>query len=162
MYLFPVQENQRVELVDVKFCHRVIPLSRRGHVTGWHPVRPGHAQIPFESRLERDAISWLAAAEEFESIQSQPLTITFRDEQEIRRYTPDFLVSFAQGSTPPTRCGRIPWHCFLVEVKYEQDWCQHEARAALQIHAAIQATQHPLVVLTERDVRPAIKGRRHE
>lgn len=160
MYLFPEQADQCIELVSVKFCHRTIPLSRRGHVTGWHPVRPGHPQIPFESRLERDAISWMAAAEGFGNIQSQPLTITFREDGEIRRYTPDFLVSFLDGKKPSTLCGQIPWCCFLVEVKYERDWLLHQPRARHQIQAAIKATQHPLVVLTEHDLRPAVRGRR--
>ena len=73
---------------------RRIPLSHGAHVTGWHPVRPGHGMVQFESALERDCIAFLAQLTGFLRIKSQPTTVACAYGGRVRRYTPDFLVDF--------------------------------------------------------------------
>ena len=144
-----------VRIAAVSFGFRSIPLSRRGHVVGWHPVRPGHAQVPFESRLERDAIAWLAGQPGFASISAQPFTVWLSKDDGAGRYTPDFHVQFDYERNDSSN-DRLPVGGFLIEVKYEAEWraaaCTDQ-RAALS--AAAQVVHAPIVVLTERDLRSA-------
>lgn len=142
-----------VALAKVCFGYRKIPLSRWGHVIGWHPVRPGHAQVPFESRLERDAISWCADLPGFERIEAQPFTVWASDEAGSLRYTPDFRVWLDSEAELSSHAGVLPATTFLVEVKYEADWEAQGASLRSLLSAASQVTHEPLVVLTERDVR---------
>ena len=71
---------------------RRIPLSLGTHVTGWHPMLPGHGVVRFESALRRDCIGFLARHPGFLRIRSQPTTISFVHADYARRYTPDVLV----------------------------------------------------------------------
>ena len=74
---------------------RRIPLSHGGHLTGWHPVRPGHGSVPFESALERDAITWLSQWPGFCRLVAQPITVEYlHADGRLAHYTPDFFVVF--------------------------------------------------------------------
>lgn len=79
-------------VVDIKPRHRRIPLSRAKHVRGWHPVRPGHGAVGFESKLESRFLTFIAQAASELTAQSQPITITYLIDGRRRRYTPDFLI----------------------------------------------------------------------
>lgn len=81
-----------ITITRIDWGRRVIPPSRSTHVRGWHPVRPGHAAVPFESRLESKLISRLASYPELVRIRSQPVTIEYRHGERLTKYTPDFLV----------------------------------------------------------------------
>ena len=73
---------------------RRIPLSHGTHVTGWHPMRPAHGVVQFESAPGQDCIGFLARHPRFLRIRSQPTTISFVRGGYARRYTSDFLVGF--------------------------------------------------------------------
>lgn len=146
-----------VPVSRVSFGYRKIPLSRRGHVRGWHPVRPGHAQIPFESTLERDFISWVVLQPGFLAIESQPFTLWLADGR--TRYTPDFRVDFEQGEKLD-RAASFPrptgWDrsSYLVEIKYEVDWVAAQCDGLeVLLSAASQVLRVPLLVVTDRDLR---------
>ena len=144
-----------VALDKVCFGYRKIPVSRRGHVVGWHPVRRGHAQVPFESRLERDVITWAAALPGFRRIQAQPFTLWLPDDSSAVRYTPDFYIEFSCIVSRNLHCGLPPTNSFLVEAKYDGDWQQHKQQLRPKLIAACQVLSIPLIVLTEYDVRAA-------
>ena len=79
-------------LLEAKPSHRRIPLSRANHVRGWHPIRPGHGAVAFESKLESRFLTLIALSAPDLTVQSQPVTITYLLDGCRRRYTPDFLV----------------------------------------------------------------------
>jgi len=86
---------------------RRIPLSRRSHIIGFQPLATGTAE--HESALERDFVTLTSFLDPAASIISQPVTLTFQDGFNRRRYTPDFLIR------------RIGAAAELVEVKYRVD-----------------------------------------
>ncbi len=86
---------------------RRIPLSRRSHITGFRPV--GAEAVEHESALERDFVTLVSFLDAAAVITSQPLTIEFQDGAQLRRYTPDFRVTWSDGRSE------------LVEVKYRSD-----------------------------------------
>ncbi len=164
MYEFN-EKHPLVAVCKVVHGYRKIPLSRRGHVRGWHPVRRGHEPVSFESTLERDFISWVVLQPGFKAIESQPFTLWLADGR--TRYTPDFRVDFATGdsSSASQRSNRAPpWQhsTCLVEIKYEVDWQASAAeQLTQQLLAAGQVLGAPLLVVTDRDLRP--QGRvRHD
>lgn len=79
-------------LLEAKPSHRRIPISRANHVRGWHPIRPGHGAVAFESKLESRFLTLVALLAPDLTVQSQPVTITYLLDGCRRRYTPDFLV----------------------------------------------------------------------
>lgn len=98
---------------------RVIRPSRRS-VTGWIHSTKGHEPVPFESSLERDCAFQLIYDCRVKFVQSQPLTITFPDDDARNRsYTPDYLVEYEQG-------GEI--NKVLIEVKPIKKWKEEEEK----------------------------------
>lgn len=130
---------------------RRIPLSHAGHVTGWHPVRPGHGMVAFESALERDCIGFLAGLPGFLRIESQPISVSVEWAGVARRYTPDFLVTFDPVPSELAALGFL--ERTFIEVKYAQ---QARADAAL-IRARLAAlsvwTGLPAVLLDDTIIR---------
>jgi len=90
---------------EVKPRNRRIPLSRSHHVRGWHPIRPGHGSVGFESRLESRFLTVIAQVAPGLTVQSQPVTITYELQGRDRRYTPDFLVHLPTVPDPLKRLG---------------------------------------------------------
>ena len=132
---------------------RKIPLSRAAHTRGWHPVRQGHGAIPFESGLERKVIDALARHGALFSIRSQPLTVSYRETGEARRYTPDFLVCL---SDVPHELARFGFQeQTYIEVKPYEIAIELLPRIALRLAVIEAATGLPAVLITELDV-PAI------
>ena len=86
---------------------RRIPLSRRSHVTGFQPLPTGAAA--HESALERDFVTLASWRDAGAVVTAQPTTIRFVFDGQSRRYTPDFLVRWNDGSAE------------LIEVKYRAD-----------------------------------------
>jgi len=121
---------------------RRIPLSHRSHIIGFQPLVTGIAD--HESALERDFVTLTSFLHPNVSIRAQPITLSFRDGEKLRRYTPDFLVSGGIGGSE------------LVEVKYQADLQTQRqrldpafavARAWAQEHGAI------FRIATEHDIR---------
>jgi len=121
---------------------RRIPLSRRSHVTGFQPLSTGTAE--HESALERDFVTLSSFLDAGVSITSQPVTITFRDGTQSRRYTPDFLVRWSERRAE------------LIEVKYRADLCTNWDRLRPGFVAA-RAWAHEreatFRIATERSIR---------
>lgn len=130
---------------------RRIPLSHGAHVTGWHPVRPGHGMIQFESALERDCIGFLARHSGFLRIRSQPITVTFAHAGRARRYTPDFLADF---ECVPDALAILGFALqTYVEVKYAQQAADDLDVVTARLDALRQSTGLPAVLLDERVIR---------
>ncbi len=130
---------------------RRIPLSHGAHVTGWHPVRPGHGMVQFESALERDCIGFLARHPGFLRIRSQPTTISFEHAGYVRRYTPDFLVGFE--SVPDVLANLGLGLQTYVEVKYAEQATAERNLVTARLDALRHATGVPAVLLDERIIR---------
>jgi hypothetical protein len=122
---------------------RRIPLSRRSHIIGFQALHPP-GSVEHESALERDFTTITSFRDASAKIVSQPITLSFLDGPRSRRYTPDFLVLWSDGTSE------------LIEVKYREDlkkqWRQ--LRPAL-IAARAWAQEHgaTLRIATERTIR---------
>ena len=148
-----------IEVIRVQLEARTIPLSYGSHVRGWHPVRPGHGSIAFESKLEARLITRLAQLPELVSIVSQPITVHYRQADTCRRYTPDFLVEL---SSVPIELAALGFgRRTLVEVKQLNRALQAEANLVHQFAAACSATGHPIALVTQVDMSPEIREVRH-
>ena len=86
---------------------RRIPLSRRSHIVGFQTDASG--LIEHESALERDFVILTRFRDAAAKIVSQPVTLSFLDGIQSRRYTPDFWVRWGDGTAE------------LIEVKYWED-----------------------------------------
>ena len=131
---------------------RRIPLSHGAHLTGWHPVRPGHGAVPFESALERDTITWVSQWPGFCWLATQPVTLEYRHADGcLAHYTPDVFVVFDPLPSALRACG-FGTETY-IEVKYAREAAQRVDRLN-QLRAAVERqTQRPWVLLTEREVR---------
>jgi len=121
---------------------RRIPLSHRSHIIGFQPLPTGITE--HESSLERDFVTVTSFLDPDASITSQPVTLTFRDGQASRRYTPDFLVCPSQGRSR------------LIEVKYRADLREHWSRLKPGFLAArTWSREHHATfrIATERQIR---------
>lgn len=140
---------------------RSIPLSRRSHITGFHPVKSGHEMVPFESALERDFISLIATWPFLRNVTAQPITVPWFDGDRWRRYTPDFRVEL---ETLPTVLAELGYgKTTFVEVKYAED--VEKAREAIRarLHSVQTETDCPAVVADEHFIRqPLDVGGTHE
>jgi hypothetical protein len=131
---------------------RRIPLSHGAHLTGWHPVRPGHGAVPFESALERDTITWLSQWPGFCRLVAQPVTVEhLHPDGHLAHYTPDLFVVFdpLPGALRARGFGAETY----IEVKCALEAERLAERWALLRAAVERQTQRPWVLLTEREVR---------
>jgi hypothetical protein len=122
---------------------RRIPLSRRSHITGFQALHtPGLTE--HESALERDFVTLTTFRDAAAKIVSQPITLSFLEGPRLRRYTPDFLVHWGNGTSE------------LIEVKYRDDLKKQwrRLRPAL-IAARAWAREHGATfrIATERAIR---------
>lgn len=150
---------EKIDILRVKTQARAIPLSYGSHVRGWHPVRPGHGAIPFESKLESKFISKLAQLPELASLVSQPLTLHYLHAGARQRYTPDFLVELSRVPPELTTLG-FGLHT-LVEVKPLSRALRVETKLTWQFAAARLASSHAIVLITDADLSPEAWETRH-
>lgn len=129
---------------------RRIPPSRGVHLRGFHPVRVGHPQICFESKLERNFISGMAAVSELHSIRSQPITVHYRWRGQARSYTPDFSVSLAGI---PEVLRRLHFdHQTYIEIKPLSKAEALRDELIIKFRALRAATSMEVLLLTEFEV----------
>ena len=93
-------------------------------MTGFRPL-DGEA-VEHESALERDFVLLTRWLDPSAGITAQPLTITFQNDGQSRRYTPDFRVVSGGRSA-------------LVEIKYRADLREQWAR----LRPAFEAARRP-------------------
>lgn len=131
---------------------RRIPLSHGAHLTGWHPVRPGHGAVPFESALERDTITWLSQWPGFCRLVAQPVTIEYlHPDGRLAHYTPDLFVVFDPLPGALRTLGFGPET--YIEVKGAAE-AERLAERLSRLRAAVEREcGRPWVLLTEREVR---------
>lgn len=148
-YLVEDRVSPPYSILKVRHDHRVIPLSRSRHVRGWHPVRPGHGAIGFESKLERRLIDALASYGELIRIVSQPVTATYREDGKTRSYTPDFLVRL---HNVPFALAELGFGSqTYVEVKPYFEALKIRDRLSRRFAVLAEATGHPVVLITDLD-----------
>ena len=119
---------------------RSIPRSHRS-VTGRQPVA-GQRTVGVESSLERDFVLLCQFAPGFVGIEEQPVLVPVAGG---RRYTPDFLVTWAAPKPPD-----------LVEVKYQTDLAaQAEVLAPKFAAAKVYAHERGwrFMVATDQEIR---------
>jgi len=134
----------------VEHGHRVIPLSRGRHVRGWHPVRPEHGAVPFESLLECRVLTAFTAFEEFVGVRSQPVTVFYPHDGRQVRYTPDFHLSLSEVPAELTALG-FDRETF-IEVKPLWRALRYESDLRRQFAALRTAMGWPVVLVTECDL----------
>ena len=78
--------------------------------TGYFASYKNHSQIAFESVLERDLCMLLEFDSDVMSYEEQPMQIYYPYQDKNRRYTPDILVSYKDGTKK------------LIEVKYTSEF----------------------------------------
>lgn len=140
-----------IQVEDIAWQRRVIPLSRSSHVRGWHPVRPDHPPVPFESKIEARLISDLASFPELVRIQAQPVTVFYRYTGRGYRYTPDFLVTL---SSVPHELAALGFGLeTFVEVKPLRHAVNSELKLSRQFKVLRQALQHQVVLVTDWDLK---------
>lgn len=145
------QEDNNVEICSVHPNGRRIPPSRGVHLRGFHPVRPGHPQVGFESKMERDFISGVGALPELLLLRSQPLSVSFRHAGRHHRYTPDFSLRL---SCVPESLRSLGFSLFTyVEIKPLARAEAVREELALKFQAILAATFQPIVLITEEELR---------
>jgi len=135
---------------SIEYGRRVIPISRGHHVRGWHPVRPDHGAVPFESDLECRVLTALVAFEGFVSVRSQPMTVFYRHDGRRVRYTPDFRISLSKVPVELAALGFAQET--YVEVKPLWRALRVEAKLYRQFAVTRIATACPIVLVTECDL----------
>lgn len=103
-------------MVQVALTKRRIGPTRRS-VSGFYCFRD-QGMVAYESTLERDLLRKLAASRRVLAVESQPLSLDWKDDADRqRRYTPDFLIHWRwMGERHGQR--ELPW---LVEVKPREE-----------------------------------------
>lgn len=135
------------QILDVKFRWRRIPLSHSRHHIGRATFRPNHPAIKVESHLERRVVKALSRCGECTSLASQPVTVWFRFNSRVHRYTPDLMATFSRSSTGPWPAGEP--RAALIEVKPSQR-LDHSSRVwAARRWVLREATGLALIVATE-------------
>jgi len=135
------------QILDVKFRWRRIPLSHNRHHIGRTTFRPNHPAIEVESHLERRVVKALSHCGECTSVASQPVTVWFRFNNKVHRYTPDLMATFSRSSTVPWPAGEP--RAALIEVKPAQRLDRFSPIWAARRWVLHEATGLPLVVATE-------------
>lgn len=92
----------------MKQVRKIKPTRRSisGHVTF------KDSNVPFESSLERDFLTYYTFTEDVLDIVSQPISIPFKKNGRNYTYTPDFFIQIKSRSGPS----------LLVEVKPKEEW----------------------------------------
>lgn len=139
---------------------RVIPISRGRHVRGWHPIRPGHPPVAFESKLECTLLTALARFYELRSVISQPVTVSYTVRGAAHRYTPDFLVEFASVPKPFAQLGFA--RRTYVEVKPLRRAQHVETTLRRQFPVLQRAMQTAVTLITDRDLTLSTRDVRHD
>lgn len=143
----------------IEHGRRTIPISRGHHVRGWHPVRPDHGAVPFESDLECRVLTALVAFAEFASVQSQPLTVFYQHDGRRVRYTPDFRILLFAVPVELAALGFAQET--YVEVKPLWRALKIEAKLHRQFAVTRAATACPIVLVTECDLSRMRQEIRH-
>lgn len=107
--------------------------------------------VRFESALERDCITVLARLPGFHRIEGQPIAVRFTQGGRLRRYTPDFLVTF--GVVPATLARLGFAEETYVEVKYADQATADRALIAARLDAVERQTGRPARLLDETVLR---------
>ena len=122
------------------------PISRSfGLIRGKFPSRKMGRMIHWESQLERDAIMLFEFSPGIAAYREQPLKTQYVIDGKVRRYTPDFELTFNSGSKE------------LIEIKPAQKLlCREELRRFACIQGHLNANGHVFRILTEREIRQSV------
>ncbi|MCA0325120.1 MAG: hypothetical protein LCH89_05905 [Proteobacteria bacterium] len=148
-----------IEILRVQEGVRVIPISRSRHVRGWHPVRPDHPSIAFESKVEARLITWMARLPELVAIRSQPVTVDYRFVGTRGRYTPDFFVELSEIPDELKQLGFA--RETYVEIKPLKRALSAESKLSRKFAAVRKACKCPVVLLTDCDLSQTSREVRH-
>ncbi len=150
----------RCQIRRIEHDRRVIPISRGRHVRGWHPIRPDHPPVAFESKLECKLLTALARFTELQSVVSQPVTVSYTVQGTAYRYTPDFLVEFASVPKVLVRLGFA--RRTFVEVKPLSRALHVEATLRRQFPVLRRAMQTAVILITDWDLTLSTREVRHD
>ncbi|MDE1715501.1 TnsA endonuclease N-terminal domain-containing protein [Chromobacterium amazonense] len=112
----------------------------------WFPSRKGFdGPIPAESGLAADALRLLDLAPEIVMIVPEPFTLSYELDNEVRRYTPDFLLYLRDGRRA------------VIEVKWQKEAdLPANKRRFEAIGAIFEAVGALFAVLTEVTLRAPV------
>lgn len=118
-----------------------LPNRRRARrVIGWFPSTKSRDSLPFESRLERDALLILEMDPAVKVMQTQPLELKYWDGPVLRRYIPDIQVWGEKD--------------LVIEVKPAQIAATAEFQRIVRVRASYFAEKGlAYEVWTEREIR---------
>jgi hypothetical protein len=109
------------------------------------PSEKNGRTVHLESALERDFCCLVEFDKNVAEYVEQPVIIRYLEDGQVRRYTPDFLVSYSNGK--PSQ---------LVEIKYAEDLRINQAQFAARFLAAdrhARAEGWEFCIWTETEIR---------
>ena len=111
-------------------------------IRGRFPSVTAHRMVAFEQLLERDALYLFEFCPLVQDIHAQPFKFHYAFGDKIRRYTPDYALTLADGS-------RV-----IIEIKPSRSLEKPEIKAKFEaIAAAMARQQHRFMVLTDKTIR---------
>jgi hypothetical protein len=151
--MYAKQENSMSHVDNpIRWSYRDIPLSHAKHVCGRVAWTPPPQAVPVESQLEAQVLDFLIRHRHLVAVHSQPFTLRYWDGQQLRQYTPDFLVVYDPVSRALIKLGFEPWT--VVEVKPSSRRDAHPSELARRLQAVHDLLGLGAVCLTERDLQP--------
>ncbi|HEX6957224.1 MAG TPA: Tn7 transposase TnsA N-terminal domain-containing protein [Ferrovibrio sp.] len=121
---------------------RKVVTKRRKRATGLVSSVKNNGSIPWESQIERDKIYLLETAADVEAYEAQPEEFHYQLDGEMRRYYPDFRVTYWDGRRE------------IVEVKCQADADDEENRRAFEaIRKAYAEKNIEFRVVTDTEIR---------
>ncbi|WP_159875963.1 TnsA endonuclease N-terminal domain-containing protein [Aquitalea denitrificans] len=127
------------------------PVRDAFHIQGnsyrsWFPSRKGFdGPIPAESGLAADALRLLDLAPEVVMIVPEPFTLSYELDNEVRRYTPDFLLYLRDGRRA------------VIEVKWKKEAGLSDNKRRFEVIRTIfEAVGALFAVLTEETLRAPV------
>lgn len=150
----------RMLIRSVVEAHRAVPLSYGKHIRGYHPIRPGHGRIPFESLIERDTMTALAKLPQLIKMEAQPLTVFFEADGVRHRYTPDIRVTLSEVPFELECLGfeRVT----LIECKPAQKLAKQRLELQRNFQAIRMAVDIPQVLILDEDLDKGLLEVRHD
>ena len=131
---------------------RKLGLGYGGKIMGFHPVRPGHGSVPYESTLERDLLPLLGGMNCLHRVVAQPVTIHFHYYGRRFRYTPDFWV-WLSVVPPGLAAIGVSITRFFVEVKPTERLAACQQDLDIKLMALRIGTGLSTILCTEMEIR---------
>lgn len=148
--VLPIVDTSHYETGLIRYVRRYrrVPLSRGRHHGGRIFLNHDHEMVRVESHEEAVVAKVLGGRPDFCRLLSQPLTVWFRWQGRVHRYTPDLEVWLNPISA--RSCASALGAHFLVEVKPENWTGSGEGVWGARAKALNDAVGLPLIILDRK------------